>query len=100
MACSKWWPTRSTVASPQAGPMISTPSGSPAGVKPPHTTIDGTAATLATVVSSGRAKPSSGRCSVSIGGVPAVGAVTSTSKRSNALAVAAIRSVRLRCAAM
>ena len=54
--------------------MISSPSGSPAAVNPPHTTIDGTAATFATVVSSGREKPSSGRCSVSSGAVPAVGA--------------------------
>jgi hypothetical protein len=67
--------------------MISSPSGSPAAVNPPHTTIDGTAATF---VSSGREKPSSGRCSVSSGAVPAVGAVSSTSNFSNALAVAAI----------
>ena len=66
-ACSNWWPTRSTVASPQAGPMISSPSGRPVAVKPPHTTSDGIAATFATVVSSGRANPSSGRCSVSSG---------------------------------
>jgi uncharacterized membrane protein YfcA len=31
-ACSNWCPTRSTVASPQAGPMISRPSGRPDAV--------------------------------------------------------------------
>ena len=80
--------------------MISRPSGSPAVVKPPHTTIDGTAATFATVVINGRENPSSGRCSFSNGAAPAVGAVISTSNFSNAFAVAAIRSVRRRCAVM
>ena len=53
--------------------MISSPSGSPVAVKPPHTTSEGIAATFATVVSSGRENPSSGRCSVSSGAEPAEG---------------------------
>ena len=100
MACSKWWPTRSTVASPQAGPMISSPSGSPAAVNPPHTTIDGIAATLATVVSSGRENPSSGRCSVSSGAAPGGRRGDQHVEPLECLCRAAIRSVRRRCAAM
>ena len=70
---------------PTGRPMISSPSGRPVAVKPPHTTSDGTAATFATVVSSGREKPSSGRCSLSSGAAPWTGALISTSNFSKHL---------------